>query len=81
MIGTLSKHAAAAEGFDDALMLDWEGRVAEATGANVFLVIEGALRRDLSMEVKERVYQVAFVCLILFAAFVMLNDITKLHNG
>ncbi len=41
MIGTLSKHAAEAEGFDDALMLDWRGQVAEATGANVFLVLDG----------------------------------------
>jgi len=41
MIGTLSKHAAEAEGFDDAFMLDWRGQVAEATGANVFLVING----------------------------------------
>ena len=43
MIGTLSKHAAEAEGFDDALMLDWRGRVAEATGANVFFVFDGAV--------------------------------------
>ena len=43
MIGTMSRHAAEAEGFDDALMLDWRGRVSEATGANVFLVIDGAL--------------------------------------
>ena len=43
MIGTLSKHAAQDLGFDDALMLDWRGMVAEATGANVFLVIDGAL--------------------------------------
>lgn len=41
MIGTLSKHAAEAEGFNDALMLDWRGQVAEATGANIFLVIDG----------------------------------------
>ena len=41
MIGTLSKHAAEAEGWDDALMLDWRGQVSEATGANVFLVING----------------------------------------
>lgn len=41
MIGTLSKHAAEAEGFDDAMMLDWRGQVAEATGANVFLVLDG----------------------------------------
>ena len=38
MICTMSKHAAEAEGYDDALMLDWRGRVAEATGANIFLV-------------------------------------------
>ncbi len=43
MTGTLSKHDAEAQGFDDALMLDWRGQVAEATGANVFLVIDGAL--------------------------------------
>jgi branched-chain amino acid aminotransferase len=43
MIGTLSKHAAEAQGFDDALMLDWRGRVAEATGANIFLVMDGEL--------------------------------------
>lgn len=43
MIGTLSKHGAEAEGFDDALMLDWRGQVAEATGANIFFVIDGAL--------------------------------------
>ena len=43
MIGTLSKHAAEAAGFDDALMLDWRGQVAEATGANVFFVIDGEL--------------------------------------
>ena len=43
MIGTLSRQAAEAQGFDDALMLDWRGHVAEATGANVFLVIDGAL--------------------------------------
>jgi len=43
MICTLSKHAAEAQGFQDALMLDWRGQVAEATGANVFLVIDGAL--------------------------------------
>jgi len=43
MIGTLSKHKAEAEGFQDALMLDWRGQVAEATGANVFLVIDGEL--------------------------------------
>ena len=43
MIGTLSKHHAEAEGFDDALMLDWQGDISEATGANVFMVIDGQL--------------------------------------
>jgi branched-chain amino acid aminotransferase len=43
MIGTLAKHAAEAAGFQDALMLDWRGQVAEATGANVFFVLDGAL--------------------------------------
>ena len=36
------------------------------------------MRRDLNQQIKERVYQVAFVCLIVFAAFVIFNDITKL---
>jgi branched-chain amino acid aminotransferase len=43
MICTLSKHAAEAEGYQDALMLDWRGQIAEATGANVFLVINGEI--------------------------------------
>jgi branched-chain amino acid aminotransferase len=43
MVGTLAKHAAEAEGFQDALMLDWRGQVSEATGANIFFVIDGAL--------------------------------------
>ena len=43
MICTLSKHHAENRGYNDALMLDWRGRVAEATGANVFFVRDGAL--------------------------------------
>jgi branched-chain amino acid aminotransferase len=43
MICTLSKHAAEAKGYDDALMLDYRGYLAEGTGANIFLVIDGAL--------------------------------------
>lgn len=43
MICTLSKHAAEAKGYNDALMLDWRGNIAEATGANVFLAIDGKL--------------------------------------
>jgi branched-chain amino acid aminotransferase len=36
MICTLSKHEAEAQGFTDSLMLDFEGNIAEATGANIF---------------------------------------------
>ena len=43
MICTLSKHAAEAKGYNDALMLDYRGRVAEATGANIFLLQDGTL--------------------------------------
>ncbi|MFD1791986.1 branched-chain amino acid aminotransferase [Ochrobactrum teleogrylli] len=43
MICTISKHAAEAKGYADALMFDWRGQVAEATGANVFFVKDGAL--------------------------------------
>src|SRR5271170_7803555 len=48
-------------------------------GMILLLLIEGALRRDLNQEFKERVYQVAFVVLVLFAAFVMFNDVAKLN--
>ena len=43
MIGTLSKHAAEAKGFNDALMLDWRGQISEATGANAFFVMDGEI--------------------------------------
>ena len=43
MICTISKHAAEKEGYADALMLDWRGYVAEATGANMFLVRDGVI--------------------------------------
>ncbi|MGQ9371842.1 branched-chain amino acid aminotransferase [Azospirillum sp. A39] len=43
MICTLSKHAAEQQGYQDALMLDYRGYLAEATGANLFLVIDGKL--------------------------------------
>ncbi len=49
-------------------------------GMILFLVIESIMRRDLNQEIKERVYQVAFVGLIVFAVFVIFNDITKLHH-
>ena len=40
MICTLSKHAAESKGFHDALMLDYRGYVAEATGANIFFLMD-----------------------------------------
>jgi len=43
MICTMSKNAAEKRGFADALMLDWRGYVAEATGANVFFVKDGVI--------------------------------------
>ena len=43
MICTLSKHEAERKGYADAMMLDWRGRVAEATGANVFFVKDGVI--------------------------------------
>ena len=43
MICTLSKDAAQAKGYDDALMLDHTGRVAECTGAHIFFVRDGEL--------------------------------------
>jgi len=43
MICTLEKHRAEAAGYADALMLDWRGRVAEATGANIFFLKDGVL--------------------------------------
>ena len=47
MICTISKHAAEKDGFDDALMLDYRGYLAEATGANLFLVIDGEVHTPL----------------------------------
>lgn len=43
MICTLGKHEAEAQGFHDAMMMDWRGQLAEATGANVFLLIDDKL--------------------------------------
>lgn len=48
-------------------------------GTILLLCIEGLLRRDLKMEFKERVYQVAIVMLILFFAIIMVNDVSKLN--
>jgi branched-chain amino acid aminotransferase len=48
MICTMSKHKAEAEGYEDSLMLDWRGQVAEATGANIFFVKDGEIHTPLA---------------------------------
>ena len=47
MICTLSKHEAEAKGYDDALMLDYRGYLAEGTGANLFLAIDDKLHTPI----------------------------------
>jgi len=47
-------------------------------GMILFLLIESVMRRDINQQLKERVYQVAFVCLLVFAVMVIFNDVTKL---
>jgi regulator of sigma E protease len=46
-------------------------------GVILFLLIEGIMRRDVSLRIKERVYQAAFVFLVLFAVMVIYNDLMK----
>uniref|UniRef100_E6QJX2 Zinc metallopeptidase n=1 Tax=mine drainage metagenome TaxID=410659 RepID=E6QJX2_9ZZZZ len=48
-------------------------------GLILFLIVESILRRDVDMAIKERMYQVAFVLILAFAAYVIFNDITKLQ--
>lgn len=48
MICTVSKHRAERKGFADAMMLDWEGRVAECTGANIFFVKDGKIHTPVA---------------------------------
>ncbi len=50
-------------------------------GVILLLLIEGLMRRDISIQIKERIYQAAFVFLVLFAAMVIFNDITKTLPG
>ena len=50
-------------------------------GVILFLLIEGLMRRDISMNIKERVYQAAFVFLVLFAVMVIFNDLMKTIPG
>ncbi|HKG76678.1 MAG TPA: branched-chain amino acid aminotransferase [Beijerinckiaceae bacterium] len=48
MICTISKHKAERKGLADALMLDWQGRVAECTGANVFFIRDGVIHTPIA---------------------------------
>ncbi|WP_342361017.1 branched-chain amino acid aminotransferase [Terrarubrum flagellatum] len=48
MICTISKHQAEKKGYADALMYDWQGRVAECTGANVFFTRDGAVHTPIA---------------------------------
>ena len=48
MIATMSKHAAEAKGCSDAMMFDYRGYVAEATGANIFFVKDGDVHTPLA---------------------------------
>jgi regulator of sigma E protease len=48
-------------------------------GMIFFLIIETIMRRDVNQQLKERLYQVAFVCILAFFAFVIFNDITRLN--
>jgi branched-chain amino acid aminotransferase len=48
MICTISKHRAERKGYADAMMLDWEGRVAECTGANIFFVQDGKIHTPIA---------------------------------
>jgi regulator of sigma E protease len=47
-------------------------------GMILLLLIESVLRHDISINVKERIYQAAFVVLVVFFAFIIFNDVTKL---
>ena len=48
MICTISKHQAERKGYADAMMLDWQGRVAECTGANIFFITGGKIHTPIA---------------------------------
>jgi len=50
-------------------------------GLIAMLVVESVMRRDINEAIKIRLYQVAFVCLILFAGMVIFNDVVKMLPG
>ncbi|HTR25650.1 MAG TPA: site-2 protease family protein [Terriglobales bacterium] len=50
-------------------------------GVILLLLIEGLMQKDISLAIKERIYQAAFVFLVLFAVMVIYNDIVKTLPG
>ncbi len=48
MICTISKQRAERKGYADAMMLDWQGRVAECTGANIFFIKDGKIHTPIA---------------------------------
>ena len=48
MICTISRHRAERKGYADAMMLDWEGRVAECTSANIFFIADGRIHTPIA---------------------------------
>jgi branched-chain amino acid aminotransferase len=48
MICTISKHRAESRGYADAMMLDWQDRVAECTGANIFFIKDGKIHTPIA---------------------------------
>ena len=50
-------------------------------GVILLLLVESVMRRDISLQIKERIYQAAFVFLVLFAVLVIYNDIAKSLPG
>jgi branched-chain amino acid aminotransferase len=48
MICTISQHKAERKGYADAMMLDWQGRVAECTGANIFFIKDGKIHTPIA---------------------------------
>ncbi len=45
---SLNKHYALDQGYDDVLVLDWRGQVAESSGANIFALIDGVLKTPIA---------------------------------
>src|SRR5271167_2138273 len=50
-------------------------------GVILLLFVEALMRRDISLQIKERIYQAAFVFLVLFAVMVIYNDLAKTLPG